>query len=147
MTQLRQIPLSQDAALVVALAATAMPFAQSAEDEAEQWLRVTRLHGQGGRALQALGVGEAPLLTGSRKPKAPRRTPPLGAAVADELSRRARHFAAARGGEVVGTADVLLALLDIYGRVFERALYLHGTSREELIERLVQIEDASALGF
>jgi len=146
-TQSRQIPLSQDAAFVVALAATAMPFAQSAEDEAECWLRVTRLHGQLGRTLQALGVGEAPLMTGSREPEAPRRTPPLGAAVADELSCRARHFAAARGGEVVGTADLLFALLDVYGRLFERALYLHGTSREELIERLAQIEDASARGF
>ena len=38
------IPLSQDAALVVALAGTAMPFAHSAEDEAERWLRALRLH-------------------------------------------------------------------------------------------------------
>ena len=45
----RHIPLSQDAALVVALAGTAMPFAHSAEDEAERWLRALRLHGQVGR--------------------------------------------------------------------------------------------------
>ena len=60
----RHIPLSQDAALVVALAGTAMPFAHSAEDEAERWLRALRLHGQVGSALQALGVGESPLMTG-----------------------------------------------------------------------------------
>ena len=64
MTQ-KHIPLSQDAALVVALAGTAMPFAHSAEDEAERWLRALRLHGQVGAALQALGVGESPLMTGS----------------------------------------------------------------------------------
>ena len=64
MTQ-RHTPLSQDAALVVAFAGTAMPFAHSAEDEAERWLRALRLHGQVGAALQALGVGEAPLMTGS----------------------------------------------------------------------------------
>ncbi len=61
-----QIPLSQDAALIVALAGTAMPFAHSAEDEAERWLRALRLHGHVGTTLQALGVGEAPLTTGSR---------------------------------------------------------------------------------
>ena len=60
----KHIPLSQDAALVVALAGTAMPFAHSAEDEAERWLRALRLHGQVGAALQALGVGESPLMTG-----------------------------------------------------------------------------------
>jgi hypothetical protein len=55
-------PLSQDAALVVTLAGTAMAFAHSADDEAERWLRVMRLHGQVGDVLQALGVGEAPPL-------------------------------------------------------------------------------------
>ncbi|HVH18099.1 MAG TPA: hypothetical protein VNF72_07355, partial [Myxococcota bacterium] len=46
LTDGRNIPLSQDAALVVALAGTAIPFAHSAEDEAERWLRAMRLHGQ-----------------------------------------------------------------------------------------------------
>src|SRR5690606_24386934 len=59
-----QVPLSQDAALVVALAGTAMPFAHSREDEAERWLRTLRLHGTVGATLQALGVGEASLLDG-----------------------------------------------------------------------------------
>lgn len=54
------IQLSQDAALVAALAGTAMSFSHSAEDQAERWLRALRLHGQVGCALQALGVGEAP---------------------------------------------------------------------------------------
>ena len=47
----------------MALAGTAMPFAHSAEDEAERWLRALRLHGRVGATLQALGVGEAPLMT------------------------------------------------------------------------------------
>ena len=55
LTQGRHIPLSQDAALVVALAGTAMPFAHSAEDVAERWLRALRLHGLVGATLQALG--------------------------------------------------------------------------------------------
>ena len=54
--------LSGDAALVVGLAATAMPFAHTAEDQAESWLRTLRLHGSVGTALSALGMGEEPLV-------------------------------------------------------------------------------------
>jgi hypothetical protein len=132
----RNIPLSQDAALVVALAGTAMPFAHSAEDEAERWLRALRLHGQVGVALQGLGVGEAPLMTGSdREPDGPG-TPPFGAEVLDEVTRRAGEFAAAREAETIGTADLLFAVFDVYGKLFDRVLYLRGTSRDELVHRL-----------
>jgi hypothetical protein len=133
----RHIPLSQDAALVVALAGTAMPFAHSAEDEAERWLRAMRLHGQVGAALQALGVGEAPLMTGSgHEHSNGHGTPTLGPDVLDEVTRRAGRFAATRETGTVGTPDLLFAVLDVYGRLFDRALYLRGTSREELAERL-----------
>jgi hypothetical protein len=132
----KQIPLSQDAALVVALAGTAMPFAHSAEDEAERWLRALRLHGQVGAALQALGVGEAPLMTGSAANEDGPGTPPLGVEVLDEVNRQASEFADAREAETVGTADLLFAVLNVYGRLFDRVLYLRGTSREELAERL-----------
>ena len=136
MTQ-RHIPLSQDAALVVALAGTAMPFAHSAEDEAERWLRALRLHDQVGSALQALGVGEAPLMTGSETGENGPGTPPMGADVLDEVTRLAAEYAAAREAETVGTADLLFGVFDVYGKLFERVLYLRGTSREELTERLV----------
>ena len=53
--------LSRDAAMVLGLAGTALPFARTREDEAERWLRVLRLHGGVAGALQAVGVGEAPL--------------------------------------------------------------------------------------
>jgi hypothetical protein len=132
----KQIPLSQDAALVVALAGTAMPFAHSAEDEAERWLRALRLHGQVGAALQALGVGEAPLMTGSAANEDGPGTPPLGVEVLDEVNAQASEFAEAREAETVGTADLLFAVLNVYGRRFDRVLYLRGTSREELAERL-----------
>ncbi len=135
MTQ-RHTPLSQDAALVVALAGTAMPFAHSAEDEAERWLRALRLHGQVGAALQALGVGEAPLMTGGDPEQDGPGTPPKGAKVLDEVTRRAGGFAAARDAGTVGTPDLLFAVFDVYGELFERVLYLRGTSREELTERL-----------
>jgi hypothetical protein len=136
------IPMSQDAALVVALAGTAMAFSHSAEDQAERWLRALRLHGQVGNALQALGVGESPLMTHSEPDDGEDHvTRPLGREVVDEVARRATSMADARSAETVGTADVLFAVLDIYGRLFDRALYTRGTSREELLERLSAVAE------
>ena len=129
------IPLSQDAGLVLALAGTAMPFAHSADDEAERWLRALRLHGQVGTVLQALGVGEAPLVRDPERPGG-RPTPPNGPDVLDEVTRRASEFAAGRGGDTVGTRELLFAVFEVYGKLFDRVLYLRGTSRDELVERL-----------
>ena len=133
-------PLSQDAALVIALAGTAMPFSHSAEDEAERWLRALRLHGQVGSALQALGVGEAPLVTGSEQ--RPGRAP-LGAQAVDAATKRAAEYAVHRGAETVGTPDLLFAVMELYGRLFDRALYLRGASREELLEKLAAVEQTA----
>jgi hypothetical protein len=131
------MPLSQDAALVVALVGTAIPFAHSAEDEAERWLRAMRLHGQVGSTLQALGVGESPLMNGGEHDQPEGHgTPPLGTEVLEQVTDRAAEVATERGAENVGTTDILFAVLDLYGELFERALYLRGTSRDELVERL-----------
>ena len=140
MNDIRHIPLSQDAALVVGLAGTALPFAHSAEDEAERWLRALRLHGHVGAALQALGIGEAPLMTGAVRTDEATGTPPLGTEAMEAISRRAEEFALKRSARTVGTVDLLFAVLERYGRLFDRALYLRGSSREELVERLAQIE-------
>jgi hypothetical protein len=139
--QRQTIPLSQDAALVVALAGTAMSFAHSAEDEAERWLRALRMHGQVGIALQALGVGEAPLMTGSEPPRErPRGNRPFGPEVIERVAAGARLFAGARHAPTVGTGDVLFAILQIYGRLFDRVLYVRGTSRDELLASLSEHE-------
>jgi hypothetical protein len=129
--------LSQDAAIVLALADTAVPFACSPEDEAERWVRVLRVHGWVGAALQSLGVGEAPLAT-SAQPASVRllRRRPLGEDVVQIVTLRAQEFAVERGAGAVCTVDVLFALLHVYGKIFDRALYVRGTSREELLERL-----------
>ena len=137
-----QVPLSQDAALVVGLAGTAMPFAHSAEDESERWLRLLRLHGRVGEALQALGVGESPLMT--RADTEPVAGKPLGERAVRDVLRRAREFAGARRAECVSTADLLFAVFEIYGGLFDRALYARGASREELVERLAQLDRESA---
>src|SRR5436305_8278185 len=125
--------LSQDAAIVLALADTAVPFACSIEDEAERWVRVLRLHGQVGRALQALGVGEAPLETAAQ-PRAVRllRRRANGENVVEIIADRARELARFRRSGVISTVDVLFGVLDVYDRSFDRALYIRGFSREEL---------------
>src|SRR3954447_1552474 len=115
--------LSEDAAIVLGLAGTAMPFAHSREDEAERWLRVLRMHGRVGEALQALGVPEAPLMTDARPAPSPGATPPSGGSV-DAICRRAVRMADARTADRVGTLDVLFAVLATYGQAFDRALYI-----------------------
>ncbi len=136
------IPLSEDAALVTALAGTAMAFSHCAEDEAERWLRALRLHGQVGSALQALGVGEAPL-EGSAADvcEEPSSAPPLGQPALDRAVIEAERRALERHAEAVGTADLLLALLDVYGDPMDHALELRGATRDEVIERLAAMGD------
>ena len=127
---------------MLALAGTAVPFANSAEDEAERWLRALRMHGQVGAALQALGVGEGSLVTGS-DPADEGNTRGFGAKVIDEITRHSGRFAIARRADTLGTVDVLFAVLQVYDRLFDRVLYARGTSRDELFERLVVTEPAT----
>jgi hypothetical protein len=132
--------LAPDAAMVLGIAATAIPFARTPEDEAERWLRLLRLHGEVGATLQALGVSEDSLRDHAEHVDRPQRS----AAEQDVESRdviarvgeRASRIALARGVGGVGTTDLLMAVLEVYGSVFERALRAHGTDVEEVLERL-----------
>lgn len=137
------IPLSQDAAVVAALAGTAMPFAHSAEDQAERWLRALRLHGHVGIALQGLGVGEAPLTTRAEPLSGPAGTPPHDDEVVERILRRAGEIAVARGADAVSTADLLFSLFELYDRLLDRALYMRGASRDELVDRLAAMGEPS----
>jgi hypothetical protein len=140
------VGFSQDAAIVLALAETAIPFAISPEDEAERWVRLLRLHGQVGGALQALGVGEAPLST-MAQPQAVRvlRSRPLGEDPVADVHAAARRLATKRGVRSAATVDVLFAVIGVYGKTFDRALYIRGTSVEELIGRLAAADRTEAL--
>jgi hypothetical protein len=133
--------LSQDAAIVLGLAGTAMSFAHSREDEAERWLRVLRMHGRVGEALQALGVPEAPLMTYARPTPSPADVRSGTGDPVDAICRRAVRLANARAADRVATIDVLFAVFATYGQSFDRALYIRGTSRDELLERLVSTPD------
>lgn len=141
MTASTHIPLSEDAALVTALAGTAMAFSHCAEDEAERWVRALRLHGRAGSVLQALGVGESPLERADDLCDQPRSAPPLGPAALDGSMRKAAELAAAGGAETVGTTHLLLALFDVYGDAFDVALQARGASRVEILERIEEIDD------
>jgi hypothetical protein len=138
--------------MVLGIAATAIPFARTAEAEAERWLRVLRLHGEVGVALQALGVSEVPLGVG----EAPHGVGEAPLAAAGELrdggrtgsanggdrdavahvTEHAASIASQRGATGVATTDVLMAVMRVYGADFDRVLWTHGTDREEVLGRL-----------
>ena len=63
-------------------------------------------------------------------------SPNLGPDVLDDVTERATDFALAREAGNIGTADILFAVFDVYGKRFDRVLYMRGTSRDELVERL-----------
>lgn len=134
--------LAPDAAMVLGIASTAMPFARTPAAAAERWLRVLRLHGEVGAALQALGVSEGPLhpLGGAEREWAASASsaPDSGEdrdAVA-QVAEYATSFADSRGATGVATTDVLMAVMHVYGEDFDRVLRAHGTDRDEVIERL-----------
>jgi hypothetical protein len=134
--------LAPDAAMVLGIASTAMPFARTPEDEAERWLRVLRLHGEVGIALQALGVSEGSLQVQDEGTDRARTVP---ASVDDrdvvaQVTEDAGHIASRRGANGVATTDVLMAVMHFYGADFDRVLRAHGTDRDEVIERLGELE-------
>jgi len=123
-----------DSALVLGMASTAIPFARSRGEEAERWLRILRLHGEAGAALQALGVSEAPL-------EAPTvHDEEAMAASGEDVVTRVGDVAAAAAGRrqahCFTTIDVLLAVIEVYGQDFNDVLRAHGTDRQEVLERL-----------
>jgi hypothetical protein len=130
------LPLSEDAAIVLGLAGTALPFAGTHAAEAERWLRALRLYGHVGAALQGLGVGEAPLETTSDPAEDVGEMRRNGADHVALVNAEAQDFATRRGGDRVCTIDVLFAVLAVYDKAFDRALYVRGTTRRELLERL-----------
>jgi ATP-dependent Clp protease ATP-binding subunit ClpA len=139
--------LAPDAAMVLGIAATAIPFARTPEDEAERWLRLLRLHGEVGAVLQAIGVSEDSIREhAERVDRTPSQSVDRDAENRDVIARvgeRAAQVAQARGVSGVGTTDLLMAVLEVYGNVFERALRAHGTDVEEVLERLA-VETPSA---
>lgn len=130
--------LAPDAAMVLGIAATAIPFARTPEAQAERWLRVMRLQGEVGVALQALGVSEVPLqsLGAGADGQRPGTVRGDGRDVVARVTEHAVSIASKRGAAGVGTTDVLMAVMQVYGAGFDRVLRAHGTDCGEVLERL-----------
>lgn len=128
--------LAPDAAIVLGIASTAMPFADGLEGEAERWLRVLRLYGESGALLQALGVSEMALAELDEPAEHQPRDLDAGRDTVGWVSTRAVQIAGERGAAVVGTLDVLEAVMYVYGTDFDHVLHTHGTDRAEVVERL-----------
>jgi hypothetical protein len=131
---------SRDAAIVVGLAGTAMPYAMSRRAEAERWLRILRLYGEAGQALQALGVSEGPIDSSPEEMPAEDRQArrDRGDETVQQVADHAVRLAVLRGAPMLGTLDLLFAVLAVYGPDFDRALYVRGSSREELLGALAE---------
>jgi len=120
--------------MVLGIASTAMPFARTADEEAERWLRVLRLHGEVGVALQALGVSENSLLASGGPEQAS--ADGLHSEAVTNIADEAVKVAALRNSPGVATTDVLVAVMRVYGPHFDRVLRAHGTDRDEVLARL-----------
>lgn len=143
--------MSSEAAMVLGLAGTAMPFARSPEEQAERWLRVLRLHGDVSAPLQALGIGEMPITatdepsaqpasaaTERDEPGSPASEPASASdneATVKHVTALATRSAERRGAPAVATVDVLIGAMDHYGESFDRILRAYGTDRDEVLER------------
>lgn len=136
--------LAPDAAIALGIASTAMPFARTPDAEVERWLRVLRLHGQVGIALQAIGVSEVPLAggdEGSEQGAEHGADSAAGPDRGDAVTRVTEHavrIAAERNQRALTTTDILLAVMHVYGEDFDRVLQEHGTDRNEVLERLAE---------
>lgn len=135
--------LSPDAAIAIGLAATALPFAESAADELRRWVRILSLQGEAGRALQRVGVTDVDV----ELPPAQIGDPVGPDDHADALTRithAATAVAVDREAANVSTVDLLLAVMMVYGDAFDRELKSHGTSSTDLIECLATSGDPAA---
>jgi hypothetical protein len=125
--------LSRDAVTVLGLAGSALPYANSVDDEIERWLRPLRLYGESGAALQGLGVGEGRNQDKKVDSKASESKP---SETLHTVTTEATRIAAERGAETVGTLDILRAVMEYYGEDFERTLEGHSGTTAELMDQL-----------
>lgn len=135
--------LAPDAAIVLGFASTAMPFARTPEAEAERWLRILRIHGDVGLLLQALGVSDGSLDAHGEDERSPTDAQTTAQEPSGEerdavslVAAEATRLAARRGSATIATADVLMAVMQVYGEDFDRVLRAHGTDREAVLELL-----------
>jgi anti-sigma B factor antagonist len=146
----REAVLSTDAAMVIGLASTALPFAESPAAEAERWLRILRRIGDAGRALvpdRDDAPREDPRDTGKGSaPDGPERRDCCEEVIA-RIIEIATRTAGRRGEARIGTVHVLAAVMDEYGADFDRALESAGIDPAAVIERLARSRPGARLGY
>jgi hypothetical protein len=122
-----------DAAKMAAgLAATAMPFAGSHAEQAERWLRIMRVNGAVGDAMQGIGLPEEPLVAEALSSGGePGRSDAVATVVEAAVSS-----ARARNADAVTTEDLFHGVAATYGPVFDHALAIRGTTTSEVLERM-----------
>ncbi len=104
--------LAPDAAIVLGIASTAMPFARTQEEAVERWLRVLRSTGRAGAVLRALGVSEGAVQAREDVVEASE-----AAIEASEGSAEAREDVVEASEDAVGVSE---AALQASGEVVDR---------------------------
>jgi anti-sigma B factor antagonist len=130
------LALSTDAALVIGLASTALPFADTPAAQAERWLRLLRVHGDAAIALGGLGPRVGSLPPAQAAPDHGEEAPRGDRERIESIVRHAEQIAAQRSATAVSTADVLAGVMVEYGPDFDRVLSAYGSDREAVTERL-----------
>jgi ATP-dependent Clp protease ATP-binding subunit ClpA len=111
-----------------------MPFARTPQAALERWLRILRLYGDAGAALQSLGVGEDRVQV--LEESADRAVSAREGDGIEQVCEKAWEIAHQHGGGLITTGHLLLAVMSLYGAEFDRVLQAHGCDREELAQRL-----------
>jgi hypothetical protein len=136
--------LSREVIIALELAETTIPYARSRQGEAERWLRILRRLERTGDALAALGVPDGPLESPAEARISYEAEPSVSV---EEVAERAEMYAHARGGKVIGTIDLLFAVLGTYGKDFSKALYRAGVPRELLLDHLTMQVEGQPSGY
>lgn len=134
----RPLPLTRDAAVVLGIAATAMAFTDSADEQVERWLHALLRHGQAGVALASFGFTED-LTHAALAAGASRRTRPDDRYVVSSVITRAQRIASDAGASKTGTSHLLLAVIERYRGHCDDVLASHGVDRDRL-RALLQAE-------
>lgn len=131
--------LSEDAAAVVGLVATAMPFAGGPADQVERWLKALARNGDAGFVLDAAGIAERSAGNPAAPASAASSALPPEADPVDEVTAHANRAVRSRGERTTRSTDLLEAVRDLYGDVFEDVLRRHSAQPEGALERLSQL--------
>jgi hypothetical protein len=117
--------------MAVGLAGTALPFAGTHAEEVERWLRILRVSGAVGTAMQALGMPEEPLTSSVVPAPEHRLANPLETVLlaADGSGRKRRR-------DAIDTLDILIGVQAAYGSALDHALAVRGTSFTEVLDRI-----------